>query len=315
MIRNGLPMSAQGAHGTVKRVVLSGFATLDYVMVTQASGDGISGTCSGRIVADGWPRAGGAALYAARQIAAAGHFAAPIVTVGTDAHGIEYLRQCEQAGLAVEGIVQYRDARTPVCVLAYHRDGNHTCLLDPGAGAQAALTASQKGLLHMAEFVVIAAAAPATTQSVLMELHPQQRLAWIAKRDGHSFPDGLRKDLARRADVIFCNRGERDLVDEFRTQESVARQTVVETRGADGALVEWPGGRELLPARPLDVLDATGAGDTLAGATLARLVAGGTDPLDAVAHGIGAAHRMLQERTAIRGRDRTASIDASGERP
>jgi 2-dehydro-3-deoxygluconokinase len=52
------------------------------------------------------------------------------------------------------------------------------------------------------------------------------------------------------------------------------------TLGADGVLIATPDDRARVPAQPVDVIDATGAGDTFDGAFLARLVAG-DDPVTA----------------------------------
>ena len=90
------------------------------------------------------------------------------------------------------------------------------------------------------------------------------------------------------------------------------RQILVETQGADGALVEWDGCRERVPVRPVEAMDATGAGDTLAGATLARLLSGETDPVAAVAHDVRCARRMLQQRGAA-DRSDTVAPGAPGD--
>ena len=81
------------------------------------------------------------------------------------------------------------------------------------------------------------------------------------------------------------------------------------TIGADGALLDG----EVIPAPPVDVVDTTGAGDTVNGALAARLAAG--DPLrDAVAFALAAAslstrfRRRPRRDAAARGRPRRAVI-------
>ena len=57
----------------MKKVVVTGYATMDYVVQLQAQFHG-TGTVLGELgPADAWPRAGGAALYASKRLAAAGH--------------------------------------------------------------------------------------------------------------------------------------------------------------------------------------------------------------------------------------------------
>lgn len=77
---------------------------------------------------------------------------------------------------------------------------------------------------------------------------------------------------------------------------SASGQVIVETGGAREVLVERGGEARRLPVAALDVVDTTGAGDTLAGGTLAALAAGETDPARAVAAGIDAARRLLAAR-------------------
>lgn len=277
-------------------VALSGYATLDFVMMTQAPGDRLSGTCMVRVVADGWPRAGGAALYAARRLVRAGHRATPILAVGEDRLGMEYLSQCIEAGVSTDGIVGVAGARSPVCVLAYNLDGSHTCLLDPGELGERRLSPEQLLQLHAADIVVVAAGPVERSAEILDRIRPDQRLAWIAKKDEQCFPRQLRMRLANRADYVFCNQDERRLVDEALDGRSTPPQIVVETRGREGVLVEWNGRSQVVSVEPIAADDPTGAGDTLAGEVLAHIPGGMANPVEAVSHGIEAARNLLLDR-------------------
>ncbi len=64
-------------------------------------------------------------------------------------------------------------------------------------------------------------------------------------------------------------------------------KTVVLKMGADGAFVATPNRRVLVPPFKVDVIDATGAGDTFCGAFLARILAG--DEAEAAARYAGVA--------------------------
>lgn len=64
-------------------------------------------------------------------------------------------------------------------------------------------------------------------------------------------------------------------------------KTVVLKMGADGAYVATPNRRVLVPPFKVDVIDATGAGDTFCGAFLARILAG--DEAEAAARYAGVA--------------------------
>ena len=101
----------------------------------------------------------------------------------------------------------------------------------------------------------------------LLRIHPEVRAALESRRPvvalettlvAHGFPGGVeefRALLARiRPQIVFANAEEAELVGEIETE------TLVVKRGADGILV----GGASFEARPVDVIDTTGAGDALA---------------------------------------------------
>jgi 2-dehydro-3-deoxygluconokinase len=61
------------------------------------------------------------------------------------------------------------------------------------------------------------------------------------------------------------------------------------TLGKSGTLIATPGRRELIPAFPVDAIDATGAGDTFDGAFLAEWLQNGRDPFAAARYANAAA--------------------------
>lgn len=265
------------------RAVVAGFATIDYVVQVEGVFTG-RGTRLMREAA--WPRAGGAALYASAALAKAGVAAAPLTWVGDDADGEAYRETCvSQAGVAV-----MPDAPSTRCLLIYNADGTYGCLLRPGP---AALTESQLRLAADAEWLVVAAGPPEITARLLDVQGP--RLAWIAKDDPACFPPELVARLTARAEVIFCNAGERVWLEDGRTAPKPTGQILFETRGADGVHVEAACEAFDLPVMPLTVDDATGAGDTFAGGALAALIAG-DPPRVAAEAGIAAAGALLAAR-------------------
>lgn len=264
------------------RVAVAGFATIDYVI--QVEGD-FTGRGTRLMREAAWPRAGGAALYASTALAKAGVAAAPLTWVGDDADGEAYCAAC----VSVEGVAVMPDAPSTRCLLIYNADGTYGCLLRPGP---AALTGVQLRLAAEAEWLVIAAGPPDITVRLLDAEGP--RLAWIAKDDPACFPPDLVAWLTARAEVIFCNTGERAWLEAGRSGPAPATQMLFETRGADGVRVE-AGEIFDLPVTPLTVEDATGAGDTFAGAALAALIAG-APPRAAAEAGIAAAGALLAAR-------------------
>ena len=74
-----------------------------------------------------------------------------------------------------------------------------------------------------------------------------------------------------------------------------------ETQGAAGVHVRSRSIDQFLPAKAVEVNDATGAGDTFAGEVLASLIAAPDSPLAAARQGMVQVGEMLQSRTRIFG--------------
>lgn len=270
-------------------VIISGFATLDYVLTTAAPLTGTGTVLAEALTQDAWPRPGGATLYAATPLARAGFCAMPLVAVGDDDHGRAYIEACVAAGVSTKGVAVAPDGKTPVCLLIYHDAGGYSCLLDTGR-TPAKPTAAQLACVATAQAVIISAAQPEWTAGVLSVLRPDQKLAVISKGDPACFPPELLKLLGQRADYLFCNESERSLI-----PEPPAAQILIETRGAGGVFVRSGAHEFTVPVAPLKIRDATGAGDTLAGEVIAHLLMG-VAPEGAVKKGIEAAAALLNQR-------------------
>lgn len=279
-----------------KSVVVSGYATLDYAVHTPRPVHGPGTTAVTAMARGRWPQPGGAAFYSSLRLAAAGHQAIPLLTLGEDANGESYFAACQAANVSTAGIVRVGEARTPWCMLLYHDDGSCTCLLDYGAVDSRPLNVRQLSLATRADLVCIAAGPALASEQLLDQLPDSVPLAWIAKNDPRCFPDALCARLARRADLIFCNSSERELVEAARTAGTRTNQSIVETRGSRGVIVDTANGRVELTSDPLQAGDTTGAGDTLAGETLAALLSGETSLVAAVQKGANAARALLQSR-------------------
>ena len=277
------------------KAAVVGFATLDFVLTTAQPLHG-PGTVPANILADGsWPRAGGAALYAARRLAAAGHATWPIVSVGDDPNGLAYEEACRAAQVEIGGVVRRGGIKTPCCLLMYHDDGAYTCLLDLGSNAPTKLAQSQADIIRSSDMVVLAAANANVTRAVLGQLTTGQRVAWIAKNDPQCFPLDLCRELVRRSDFLFCNSSELHLVEQF-LDEAKPGAILFETQGASGVRVRRGMHDQFVGALPVEVDDTTGAGDTFAGEVLASLLHGQDSPALAAQRAVDQVRRMLLER-------------------
>ena len=284
---------------TPKKIIVSGYATLDYVVQLDAPFHG-TGTATGELgVSEAWPRAGGAALYASRRIAAVGHRAFPLTWIGDDGDGGHYLRACQRSQICCDAIDQIRGGKTPRCILIYRPDGDYGCLLDTGFQGSESLSSAQAKIVAAADHLSIAAGPPAATTALLETYPPDADLSWIAKLDSLSFPEPLRAALARRARLIFCNASEREFIEAARDCDRPDGQIIIETLGSAGVLVDCSDGRRVIPTTALTTYDTTGAGDTLAGETIARNLAGGVSIEAAVEFGMAAAGNLLASRIPV----------------
>ena len=275
-----------------RKAVLIGYPTLDYVASTAVPLRG-HGTVAARLhTQSDWPRPGGAVLYAAARLTLAGHGAMPLIPLGDDAAGDVFVAACHAAGLSVDGIARVPGARSPSCILIHHDSGGYSCLLDSEGLSATGLTPNQTAFAAAADLIVIAAGAAKAAEAALAVVQPRQTVAWIVKDDPACFPPYLRERLSRRADLVFHNRSERGLI-----AGGAGSQIRIETQGAAGAVVYTRTGAMPIPAEPLSVADATGAGDTLAGEFLAHWLCGERDPVAACRAGVAAARALLAARS------------------
>lgn len=261
-----------------KRVVISGYCTLDQVI---REGTNLP------------PRFGGAVLYAGSRLAREGHLVTPLVRIGGDPEGARYLAEAREEGLDTAGFALDPTTATARCLLVYRDEELCDCIMqrhdEPLSGAQLALAGR-------ADLLVITAGAAQAGRQMLDAALPEALVAWVAKDDEICFPADLRGRLAERADVIFCTRAERPSID---SAGALTRpgQMLFETRGAEGVVAVSQDGDHVFAATPIEVADATGAGDTFAGAVLAALLAGsGAD--SAAARGMTEARAFLLKRAA-----------------
>ncbi|MCG8369405.1 MAG: carbohydrate kinase family protein [Proteobacteria bacterium] len=279
------------------RAVTTGFATVDYAIELAEQFDGTGTRTVKHTARDAWPRAGGAALYACRQLVRAGIAAAPVTWIGSDAGGECYEAVCREEGIPLTGVRIRKGGTTATCFLIYQPDGDYGCLFQPPCAEPRSLASKQRELLAGAEFVLIAVGPPALSGEILATISPQAIVAWVAKTDLTAYPQHVRNAYARRADYIFCNAGEREFVDASFDGRRASDQVIVETRGGEGVLIDTGDRRLVVPvAESIETPDTTGAGDTLAGGTMASILTGESNLEVAVAAGIARSAELLRSR-------------------
>ena len=282
------------------KVALSGFATLDYV-AHAARRIVQEGTNPVALVPESWPRAGGAPLYAGKALVGSGCTVSLVVPIGRDQGGDIYAREARASGLLLSASTLNEGASTPTCVLIYQPSGEYCCFLDGGNIRDVVLSASQVAVITEADWVSITAGPPELSEKVLESMAPSQKLAWVVKADAGCFPDELACRLHARADVIFCNRNERDFL--ASSGSGPAQQIVFETDGERGVRIFHTGQSCWLPTEGLVTTDPTGAGDTFAGGALSVLIKDLSAVREAARTGLHAASQLLKIRSPMEVRE------------
>lgn len=282
----------------MKRVAVIGYASIDFPAVLDGFFSGDRTVMIRHRPADAFPRPGGCPLYVARPIAGEGIDVSIVTWVGADHHGELFVSWTEADGVGVEAIATIEPGNTPVCFMIYQQDGSCGCLFDPGMLGRETLTDRQKEVIAAADLLCVTVGPPGIACEALALVDGDCKVAWVMKNDPLSYPIELRTALAARADYIFCNRQEREWVDEGLAETATQRRPViVETAGGDAVRAERNGIEVRMDVEPLSFDDASGAGDTFAGGCLAALLAGESDLRTVVASGIDAAASLLRERS------------------
>jgi 2-dehydro-3-deoxygluconokinase len=223
--------------------------------------------------------------------------------VGDDAVGRELLRFWSAEGVDIRFVGVRADAVTGLYVNEATSDGHRfRYYRHASAGAQVDISDLDGGFLmglralHVTgvSLSISASAAAAAEAAVLEARRAGVIISYSVNRRPMLHPDDERlRQLARSADVLFISAEEaRPLID-VDTAESIhaalgrSGETIV-TQGRLGATLVSPELTLRLPAIAVDVVDATGAGDALAGSYLAARLQGGS-AADSLAAAITAA--------------------------
>lgn len=282
----------------MSRVAVIGYASIDFPAVLDGFFSGDHTVMIRQRPADAFPRPGGCPLYVARPIARKGMDVSIVTWVGADHHGELFTSWTEGDGVGVKAIATIEPGNTPVCFMIYQQDGSCGCLFDPGMLGRESLTDQQKEVIAAADLLCVTVGPPGIAAEALDLIDDDCKVAWVMKNDPLSYPIELRTTLAARADYIFCNRQEREWVDEGLAGSATHRRPViVETAGGDAVKAQRDGIEVRVDVEPLSFDDASGAGDTLAGGCLAALLAEELDLRTVVASGIEAAASLLRERS------------------
>ncbi len=221
----------------------------------------------------------------ANQAVAAARLGAPtafVGRVGTDDPGQALTRALTADGVDVTALGADPDAPSGIALIVVAEDGENTIVVSPGANsrleprhveAAGVVLAEATALLVQLEVPLdtVAAAVAAARGTVVLNPAPAADLP---------------AEVLARTDVLVPNRSELALLagveqEPTATEEVVALarriegpRAIVVTLGADGSLVVEGETVTPIPARSVDAVDATAAGDAFCAALTVRLVAG-----------------------------------------
>lgn len=243
---------------------------------------------------------GGAEANVACTLAALGVPARWVGRVGDDHFGRVVLRTLAQRGVDVSdaevdadrqtglyvkdlttSISDIADSAEPATRMRYYRAGSAASAMGPGLVGAAAVR--DTALLHLSGITpalsescaaLIEAVLAAPRSDRLISFDVNLRPALWSGRD-----PAILLDLARRADLVFLGADEAEAIcavgapDELRRLLPGPRVLVVK-QGADGAVGYEGGQRVDVPALPVEIADATGAGDAFAAGFIAATLRG-----------------------------------------
>ena len=326
------------------QVVVVGAVNVDMVVVAPVlPGPGRT------VVGDGLRQfGGGKGANAAVAAARAGAEVRYVGAVGADDLGRGALDELRAEGVRTGSVAVLEDVATGVALIVVDERGENQIAV--GAGANAAVEAGAvrtavRGsgaacVLVSTEIpadAVAAAVEEAAALGVRCVLNPAPVIPVVADLLAHGpllTPNaGELADLtallaaadlagnAAAADLAEDADADTDAVDAAGDRRVIAVQAaalaartgapVVVTLGGDGVLVVEPGGEpQHVPARPADVRDTTGAGDTFNGVLAAGLAAG-EELGPAVRRAVAAAALSVTEPGARGGMPTAAAIDAA----
>ena len=262
------------------------------------------------------PYPSGAPAIFADQVALMGGVAELVGGLGADPFGNRILDRLKRDGVGCGGVAERRGLATGLAFVAYRSDGGRDFVYS--IAGTAAEICDLSGFRPDAEDVLHVSGSslgvPPIRRAVLDGVQRARAAGAEVSVDPNVRPELFADAAAREAlgtvmsearwlmpseeDVALLYPG-MDLDAAIATMRATAERVAVK-RGADGALLDGPEGRLELSAHPVEVVDATGAGDCFCGSFLARLL-DGDDPGEAARLANAAAAIAVTRRGPMEG--------------
>ena len=292
------------------RVVVVGSANVDLVVTTKRlphPGETVIGGTFARHL-------GGKGANQAVAAARAGASVVFVGALGHDADGDESLAALASEGVDVS-LVERVDARTGIAIIAVGADGENQIVVAPGANALLATAAASladlppgPGVMLTCLEIPMPCVVAAVQAALRIGMQPVVNPAPAAALPHEVLAAGV--ILTPNEEELLAMSGSGALDSGVGSLIEAGARAVAVTLGARGALLAEGERRRVVQARPVEVIDATGAGDTFSG-VLAAWLASGSD-LDAVVDAATCAAGLTVSRPGARdGMPERSAIEAA----
>jgi len=224
----------------------------------------------------------------ANQAAAAARLGAKVEMVGrvgADAFGPALLENLRNQGVGVSHVVLDRDSSTGTATIIVDHDGQNTIVVVPGANGRVGVedVRSARDLLAQARYLVMQCEIPVPTVRAAISVAAELELPVIlnlapACRVAPGFLEGV--------SYLVVNELEAEALTDIKVTDLGAAQRAAEqlltypspvaiiTMGAGGALLATRSQMAHIPAREVEVVDTTAAGDAFIGGLTVALLRG-----------------------------------------
>ena len=266
------------------KILVIGSLNIDMVMrVDHMPAVGETILCDGmKLVAGG---------KGANQACAAGRLGTDVTmlgAIGNDSHGEMQRDSLQRSGVDVSGLITKESVSTGTAFITVNKEGNNSIVVVQGANAQFTPEdiAAHRDLLEECEIVILQLEIPMDT--VLYAAKLARTLGKTVILDPAPVPEHFPEELYQYVDIIKPNESElsrltgiadaqNHLEEAVQIVKDHGVRNVLVTLGGDGVYLDTENEAPVhIPAKKVEVVDTTAAGDSFTAALAAMLLEGKT---------------------------------------
>ena len=268
----------------MSKILVIGSLNIDMVMrVDHMPAAGETILCDGmKLVAGG---------KGANQACAAGRLGTDVTmlgAIGNDSHGEMQRDSLQRSGVDVSGLITKESVSTGTAFITVNKEGNNSIVVVQGANAQFTPEdiEAHRDLLEECEIVILQLEIPMDT--VLYAVKLARTLGKTVILDPAPVPEHFPEELYQYVDIIKPNESElsrltgiadaqNHLEEAVQIVKDHGVKNVLVTLGGDGVYLDTENEPPVhIPAKKVEVVDTTAAGDSFTAALAAMLLEGKT---------------------------------------